>query len=152
MKSIAVLLTGFAGAVHAAETHTSTSAGNLFQVLFGLVIVLALMAAAAWTLRRFGIAKSTTGTPVKIVGGISVGSRERILVIEVADQWIVVGVAPGRINTLSSMPRQQPATTEAVLSGASVSANGAEPGLPPPAKNFAAWLRQTIERRNGKQA
>src|ERR1035437_9176133 len=100
MKSFSIIpvaLIMVSGAANAAEQHAAASAGNLLQVLFGLVVVLALMAAAAWTLKRFGMAKNSTGTTVKIVGGISVGSRERILVVEVADQWIVVGVAPGRI-------------------------------------------------------
>lgn len=149
MKLIAAFLMGLSGAAGAAEQHPAASAGGLLQVLFGLVVVLALMAAAAWMLRRFGVAKNNTATAVKIVGGISVGSRERILVVEVADQWIVVGVAPGRISTLSSMPRQQPtAAQEAAPESVSGSATGAAPA----AKNFSAWLRQTIERRNGKQA
>jgi flagellar protein FliO/FliZ len=109
----------------------------LLQVLLGLVIVLGLMAGAAWTLKRFGIAKANTGTTVKIVGGVSVGNRERILVVEVADQWIVVGVAPGRVNTLSTMPRQE---------------NTVAPEAAPEAKNFSAWLKQTIEKRHGNQA
>lgn len=145
MKLIAASLMLFGGAAGAAEQHPAASAGGLLQVLFGLVVVLALMAAAAWMLKRFGMAKNNTATAVKIVGGISVGSRERILVVEVADQWIVVGVAPGRISTLSSMPRQQQADAPQSVSGSVAEAA-------PAAKTFSAWLKQTIERRNGKQA
>ena len=123
---------------HAAETAASTaSTGNMLQALLGLVAVLGRMAAAAWALKRFGVAKSNGGTQVKIVGGLNVGSRERILVVEVADQWIVVGVAPGRINTLATMPRQE---------------GVAAPDEAPAARNFPAWLKQTIEKRNGNQA
>jgi flagellar protein FliO/FliZ len=111
-------------------------ASSLFQLLFGLVAVLGLMGGAAWLLKRFGVARSIAGAPVKVVGGISVGGRERILVVEVADQWIVVGVAPGRVNTLSTMPRQE----------AQVSVSG----TPDPA-NFSSWLKQTIEKRNGNR-
>lgn len=111
-------------------------ASSLFQLLFGLVAVLGLMGGAAWLLKRLGVARSIAGAPLKVVGGISVGGRERILVVEVADQWIVVGVAPGRVNTLSTMPRQE--------AQASVSAT------PDPA-NFSSWLKQTIEKRNGNR-
>lgn len=125
-----------AGSAHAAaEQAGPASAGSLFQVLLGLIVVLGLMAGAAWTLRRFGLAKTPSAGTVKIVGGVNVGTRERILVVEVADQWIVVGVAPGRVNTLSTMPRQE---------------NAAEPEAAPVAKNFSAWLKQTIDKRNGK--
>ena len=129
-------LATFATTAGAAEP-AAASSGNLLQALLGLGVVLGLMAAAAWALKRFGMVKAQSGTVVKIVGGLSIGSRERILVVEVADQWIVVGVAPGRISTLSTMPRQE---------------SVAAPDSTPAAKNFPAWLKQTIEKRNDKPA
>lgn len=126
-----------ATAASAATTAAATpaSAGGLFQVLLGLVAVLLLMGGGVWLLKRMGVA-GTAGTNVaRVVGGVNVGNRERVLVIEVGDQWIVVGVAPGRVNGLSSMPRQELAPTVETL---------------PDNKNFAAWLKQTIDKRNGK--
>jgi flagellar protein FliO/FliZ len=125
-----------AASAHAAEPASPASAGSLFQVLLGLVVVLGCMAGAAWMLRRFGLAKSTSASAVKVVGGINVGTRERVLVVEVGDQWIVVGVAPGRVNALSTMPRQEAVTLPESAT--------------PVAKNFSAWLKQTIEKRNAQ--
>lgn len=126
---------GLSAAAHAAEAAAPASVGSLFQVFFGLVVVLALMAGAAWLIRRLGVSRIVSASVVKIVGGVSVGSRERILVVEVADQWIVVGVAPGRVNALSTMSRQEIAT---------------ESQAAPGANNFSAWLKQTIEKRNAQ--
>ena len=129
----ALLGVQLAHAVHAAD-QPATSAGGMFQVVLGLIVVLGLMAGAAWLLKRMGVAGNATGNVARVVGGVNVGSRERVLVVEVADQWIVVGVAPGRVNALSTMPRQeQPATQQ---------------GAPAPG-NFSAWLKQTIDKRNG---
>jgi flagellar protein FliO/FliZ len=141
VRLIPLTLLALAAGAQAAEqaaapaASASASAGSMLQVLFGLVAVLGLLAAGAWTLRRFNGSRTATGAAVKIIGGVSVGNRERILVVEVADQWIVVGVAPGRINTLSTMPRQESA---------------ALPEAPLPGKNFSAWLKQTIDKRNGE--
>jgi len=119
-------------AAPAAATSAPGSAGSLMQVLFGLLVVLGLLAGALWFLKRMGGGRFAPGSVVKIVGGVSVGNRERVMVVEVADQWIVIGVAPGQVSTLASMPRQdQPAAQ-------------ATPGVP----NFSAWLKQTIEKRN----
>ena len=121
--------------VQAAEQAAApASAGSLMQVLLGLVAVLALMAGAAWTLKRMGMTGAGGSSVAKVVGGVSVGNRERVVVVEVGEQWIVVGVAPGRVNALSTMPRQEtlPVTTEADNT-----------------KNFATWLKQTIDKRNG---
>jgi flagellar protein FliO/FliZ len=137
----AAALFGCATVANAAETAPPTPSGSLMQVLMGLIVVLGLMAAAAWTLKRFGAAKAAGATAVRIVGGVSVGNRERVLVLEVADQWIVVGVAPGRVNALATMARGETAPAGSGIGPGSMDAN--------PAKNFSAWLKQTIDKRNG---
>lgn len=117
-----------------ASTSSTSTAGNLMQVTLGLLVVLALMAAAAWVLRRFNTAKGQNAAQIKIIGGVSVGNRERVMVVEIADQWIVVGVAPGRVNALATMAKQE---TTIVTDTA-------------PAKSFSNWLAQTIEKRNAE--
>jgi flagellar protein FliO/FliZ len=123
-------------AAAAAAAAPGSTAGSIFTMLFGLVVVLALMAALAWLFKRSGLVKGIGSNAVaKIIGGVSVGTRERVMVIEIADQWIVVGVAPGRVNTLATLPRQEHAA--------------ATPSTAAPAANFASWLKQTIDKRNG---
>jgi len=117
----------------ATVTSAPSSAGSLLQVIFGLIVVLGLLAGALWVLKRVGGGRLTGGSVVKIVGGVSVGNRERVMVVEVADQWIVIGVAPGQVSKLADMPRQEQQQGAAAL-----------PGAP----NFSAWLKQTIEKRN----
>jgi flagellar protein FliO/FliZ len=114
-----------------------TSVGSLLQTILSLAFVIALLVGLAWLLKRFGPKTVTGGTTVKLVGALSVGARERILVVEVGEQWIVVGASPGRMNALATMPRQETADLDLArppLSGA----------------NFAEWFKQTIEKRNGK--
>lgn len=112
-----------------------TSAGSLIQVVFGLAVVLGLMAAVAWAMKHFTAARMSSGAPVKIIGGVAVGNRERIMVVEVADQWIVVGVAPGRVNTLSTMPRQE---------------STGQPAGSSSATGFSSWLKKAADKRNGR--
>jgi flagellar protein FliO/FliZ len=121
-------------AEEAASAASTASAGSLIQVLFGLAVVLALMAGAAWMLKRMGMTGTGGNAVAKVVGGVSVGNRERVVVVEVGEQWIVVGVAPGRVNSLATMPRQETAPVAAETDNS---------------KNFAAWLKQTIDKRNG---
>lgn len=113
-----------------------STAASLMQTVVALLFVLGLLAALAWFLKRFAPRAGLGQRNVKLVGALSVGARERILVVEVADQWIVVGASPGRMNALATLPRQpQPQDEEApVAAGAS----------------FAEWFKQTIDKRNGK--
>jgi flagellar protein FliO/FliZ len=119
-----------------------TSTGGVLQTILALSFVLALLAALAWAMKRYGPRSSGTSATLRMVGSLSLGGRERILIIEVADQWIVVGAAPGRVNALALMPRQS-GTDAGSDSGATLvpSASGA---------NFAQWLKQTMDKRHGK--
>jgi flagellar protein FliO/FliZ len=114
------------------------SAGNLLQTIFALCVVLGLLGVLAWVLKRFG-PKAATGTAnIKIVGALNLGGRERIMVVEVGDQWIVVGASPGRVNALATMPRQDDPSAQATATLETYqSASG----------SFAEWLKQTIEKR-----
>lgn len=113
----------------------AASPGGLLQVLLWLLVVLGLLAGTAWLMKRSGLARAGGTSVAHVIGGVAVGNRERVLVVEVGDQWIVVGVAPGRVNSLATMPKQAlPATPP--------------PGLPQP--NFGAWLKQTMDKRNAR--
>lgn len=129
---LATTLAGYVSAANAAAQPAATAIGDLFQVFLGLAFVLALMMAAAWALKRFGVKRLAGGANVRVIGGVNLGGRERVLVVEAADLWIVVGVAPGRVNTLATMPRQEIPTDE----------------TSPVATTFADWLKKTIEKRN----
>jgi flagellar protein FliO/FliZ len=120
---------------------TTSAGGGLLQTTFALLFVLALMLGLAWFMKRFG-PKSFGGgnSNVRLVGSLSVGTRERILVVEVGEQWIVVGASPGRMNALATMPRQE--------SSEPLQQTGLSNSLP--TANFAEWFKQTIDKRNGK--
>jgi flagellar protein FliO/FliZ len=109
---------------------------SVFQTLFSLIVVLAVLAGLAWFLKKFGPRQPAGGAGLRVVGQLNIGGRERILVVEVGDQWIVVGAAPGRVNALATMPKGEGAALLAPHEQAS--------------PNFSEWLKQTIERRNAK--
>ena len=117
----------------------SSSAGSLLQTIFALVFVLALLIGLAWVMKRYGPKAMGGNSKMRVVSSLNLGGRERIVLIEVADQWIVVGASPGRVNALATMPRQEgePPQLAAAQNG-------------PAAANFSEWLKQTIEKRNGK--
>lgn len=118
----------------AAGSALPSSTGSVFSMLLGLIAVLAIMAGIAWLFKRFGLAQNLSGnSAARIIGGVNVGTRERVMVVEVGDQWIVVGVAPGRVNALATMPRQE---------------HGGPAAHVPPGHGFSSWLKQTMDKRN----
>ena len=117
----------------------TASSGSLLQTIFALMFVLALLIGLAWAMKRYGPKALGGNSKMRVVSSLNLGGRERIVLIEVADQWIVVGASPGRINALATLPRQE---------GDLPQLSNAQHG--PAAANFSEWLKQTIEKRNGK--
>ncbi|MCU6435395.1 flagellar biosynthetic protein FliO [Undibacterium sp. Jales W-56] len=135
--NIALLMT-YSDLVVAADNTAISPTTGLLQIFLGLVAVLVLMTFAAWFFKRIGPAVTGNKVPVTVIGGVNVGHRERIMVVEVADQWIVVGVTAQQITTLSTMPKQ-----------AQLEASGTSNATANP---FASWLARTMEKRSADKA
>ena len=107
------------------------SGAAILQMLLGLMLIIGLLFFGAYFLRKLNGGKSFGNTgPLKIVGGLMLSTRERIVLVEVGDTWVVVGIVPGQIKTLHTLPKGElPATN-----------SGERP--------FDHWLKQMTERKN----
>lgn len=102
-------LTGFAMSYSAMATDaaTTTTKGGVNEMSFlpvlmslGVVIVAILLLAAFYKKMNFGFANSRG---LKIVTSLSLGTKERIVVIEVKGQQHVIGVTANQINHLITL-------------------------------------------------
>lgn len=105
MLAAAATLSTHAVAATATNPVEPSFAGGLVQTLFGLAIVLALIWGAAWLLRRLNVGAPSAGSAIRVLASQALGQRERVVLVEVADQWLVLGVAPGRVSALSTLPK-----------------------------------------------
>jgi flagellar protein FliO/FliZ len=123
----------------AAPAPSPVTDGGMLQVMLGLGLVLAVMAGCAWLLRRLGGVPRGGAGAIKVIGGSAVGQRERVVLIEVNDTWLLVGVAPGHVTALHSMPKGDnphggvPQAEDAAFNG-----------------SFPAWFKRMMEKRDGK--
>ena len=105
-SSTFAILTLVGTSVFAANATGVMTSGFLLEGLVGLLIVLGVMIAVFWGIKRFQSSRMMPGVKMKIVGGMTIGSKERIMIVEIAEQWLVIGVTPMQINILTTMPRQ----------------------------------------------
>ena len=89
---------------------------SLMQSLLSLVFVVGAIFAVAWLLRRVSSLRPKSASGVRVHSGLSVGNRERVRWIEAGGQHLLVGVAPGRVNTLHVFA-QPPEMAEPVVAG-----------------------------------
>jgi len=108
-------------------------AGGLMQIIIALGLILLLIAALAWITKRVTPGGQAYKLPMSIVGALRIGTREKIMVLEIADQWIVVGVTANQITQLSSMPKQESATINSI---------------PNESNPFKAWLNASLAKRS----
>jgi flagellar protein FliO/FliZ len=80
---------------------------SLFQTAGGLLLILLLILGGAWLFKRYGSLPMGGKGLVKVIGGASVGARERVVLIEVENSRLLLGVAPGQVRTLHRLPMDE---------------------------------------------
>lgn len=85
----------------------AVSSGSIVQIIFSLLLVLAAVVLVGWLLKRMNLSQQGAGNQLKMIGGIAIGQRERIVLVELDDTWIVVGVGPGQIRTLHTCAKPE---------------------------------------------
>jgi flagellar protein FliO/FliZ len=119
------------------EPATAVGAGGLAQVTLSLLLVLAAVFAAAWVVRRLrGFGKFNNGA-LQVITEIAVGTKERVVLIQVGTQQLLIGVAPGRVSTLHVLSEPVSTTTN---TGTVVSTEG----MVPPSHDFKAILKRSL--------
>jgi len=91
-------------AAPAIATDSAGYAEALSQMTLWLVVVVLVILAVGWMLRRGIQAQGGLKQHVKVISSTAVGPRERVVVLEIAGQWTIVGVAPGHVGFIDKLP------------------------------------------------
>ena len=78
----------------------SGMAGQLTQTVLGLLLVLGLIFALAWLLRRMQQGGSGNAQVIELVGSRTLGPRDRLVLVQVGSEQILLGLSAGRITPL----------------------------------------------------
>ena len=101
----------------------------IVQMLLGLTLIVGILFFGAFALRKLNGGRNFGHSgPLRIVGGLMISARERIVMIEVGDSWIVIGIVPGQIKTLHTLPKGELPVAQSSI------------------KPFSQWLKQMTER------
>ncbi len=72
-------------------------------ILASLLLVVAMILALAWLARRMQNLPRGGRGGLKVVGGVSLGTRERAVILEFEGRRLLVGVAPGQVRLLDAV-------------------------------------------------
>lgn len=86
---------------------TAAPLAGALQMLLGLGVVLAAIAGTAWLLRRLAPGQAGSTGDLRVVAAVAVGPKERVVLVDIGEVRLVLGVAPGQVTRLLEMPRPE---------------------------------------------
>jgi flagellar protein FliO/FliZ len=78
---------------------------SMLRMSFGLGVVLVVIAGLVWLLKKTSLAQAGTNSALRVVSAVAVGPKERVVLVDVGETRLVLGVAPGHVVRLLEMPR-----------------------------------------------
>ena len=83
------------------------SAMEVLRMLGSMVVVIALLLAVLWSLKRMQNKRLTTGQSgrrLQVLETLGVGTRQKLALVRVGEQEILISITPTQINSLGQWP------------------------------------------------
>ncbi|MGQ0656636.1 MAG: flagellar biosynthetic protein FliO [Chromatiales bacterium] len=88
------------GSLAAAASTPGVSVAQVGQIIAGLLVVLAVFAAAVFLLKRLPMMRAARNGHLKVMESMALGTRDRLLLIDVEGARLLLGITPGHIACL----------------------------------------------------
>ncbi len=107
----------------AASTVATPGVGSISQVVFALAVILALIFGFAWLTRRVRGFQSG-GASIDVLAQVSVGQKERVVLLSVSGRRLLIGVASGAVTTLHTFEADEFSADAPLAATVSAAAEG----------------------------
>lgn len=84
--------------------------GQLTQLVLGLLLVVGLIFVLAWLMRRVQSIGPGNAQVIEMIGSRALGPRDRLVLVQVGEEQILLGITPGRITPLHVLKTPVPTT------------------------------------------
>ncbi len=93
------------GSAIAQKTLPHAGSEQLIKMVLGLLFVLAMIFLVAFLFKKYIGSSFIANASLKTIAGVSVGQKERVVLVQVGDRQILVGVSPGQVNMLYTIEK-----------------------------------------------
>lgn len=83
----------------------SHQSGNLLQVALSLLVVIALIFVIAWFAKRLGGLNGMNTGLMSVKASLPLSPKEKLMVVQIGDEQVVVGVAPGFVGHIKTLDK-----------------------------------------------
>ncbi|HEX5048967.1 MAG TPA: flagellar biosynthetic protein FliO [Gammaproteobacteria bacterium] len=112
MRRAAIVTAGLIGfsATDAALAAPGVQVGDLSTVVLSLALVVGFIFAAAFVAKRMPFGLNARGNgPLKVVAALSLGPKERLLLVEARGEQLLIAVSPAGVFNLGAGAHAVPA-------------------------------------------
>ncbi len=95
------------GAEQTPDFSQGVSPGYFLKLIAALAFVLAVFFVLTWLLKRFHRMPAASHG-IRVIGGTTIGSKERLMLVQVGEQQLLLGVTPTSVNTLLELDTPLP--------------------------------------------
>lgn len=85
------------------KSNEGIPASYYLQVMFALFLIVALIIAAAWFVKRLNFTSMKSMGSLKIESSLPLGQKEKLIILRVENERILLGVTPHQINFLHKL-------------------------------------------------
>lgn len=84
------------------KTHVEPmSAEYVVKTIIGMIVVIGIIVALAWLVRRMGRMNGLLSGEIKIVSSLSLGTREKLVLVQVGEEQFLLGATAQQINRIA---------------------------------------------------
>jgi len=105
-RILLLLILLFSLNVNAASQLTSQNVidtSDYFKVVLGLIFVIGLFLISTFLFKRYGHGPMTGRGQMRIVDGLHLGNRERLVLVDLKGKQILLAITPGQIKKLDTV-------------------------------------------------
>lgn len=77
------------------------------NVIPALILILMLIVGLALLVRKFAPALTRSTTQLRVLSSMSLGGKERVVLLQAGEEFLLLGVSPGHVQTLHKMDPEQ---------------------------------------------
>lgn len=109
MKFLLILLLSYVPTLVMAEVdklaNSPITTDYMAKLLLSLGLVVVLIFGLAWLVKRFNFIPQQNQGLIKIISTLSIGSRDRLALVQVGEEQLLIALTPGKISKLHSLKK-----------------------------------------------
>ena len=78
-------------------------ADSMLQMFLALIVVVLVIVGLSILIKRFSLVPGSSSGMIKILGGLPLNSKDRLLLVQVGDEQILISASPGRIGKIHDL-------------------------------------------------